>query len=210
MGQYLELRMGFYHTLSFNKMKIKYLEAPYQTNCLNYNLDSTDGYQMNVECVQHCLEHRAQQKCSLCQNQLQKCCFELMDGSIWPINWINKYHYGNLTYCQSNSCIYLEKNSLLYQCESECKKNCINRYYTVNEIRSDIIPSDLFGTNANTWIRKTSTFIKLVKSKLPDEVTEHRPEMSFNSFFGNFGGTVGIWLGLSVIAVFEYLIKYYN
>ena len=40
-------------------------------------------------------------------------------------------------------------------------------------------------------------------SKIPDVLITHLPEITFNAFVCNFGGLLGLWLGLSVFAIFR-------
>ena len=105
--QFLKIKIGFGHIFSFNRIKIQYLESPYKTNCFNYSLDNTDEYQMNSECIQHCFVQQIGEDCIHSFNFLypmnrdlcSKCFNDFYHDSMWAINWINKYHYGNLTNC---------------------------------------------------------------------------------------------------------------
>lgn len=200
--QFLELKMGYKYDLSFDRIKIKYLEAPYETNCMNYDLDSTDDYQMNAECLHHCYQKTMHQICSPCTNKSDHCCF-ILNSQMWPINWINKHNYGHLKYCNMMNCFYEMEDVVLNQCKLQCKQDCITRYYSVDEKLHDnsIVHLDI-------W--RNLTYIRVISNEMPDHVTEHTPAMTFEDFFGTFGGTVGIWLGLSVIALFDYIIKHYN
>ena len=201
-AQFFELKMGYEYSMAFNRMKIKYLEPPYETNCVNYNLDSINGYQMNIECLQHCIEQTMHKVCSPCKGtKFHQCCF-ITKSNVWPINWINKYNYGHLEYCKHERCFWTKRNSVMNKCKLQCQKECVSRYYIVNERSSTNL------TTHRNWDKSTVIFI--YDNKIPDQATEHTPDMTFIDFFGTFGGTVGIWLGLSVIALFDYLIKHFN
>ena len=45
--------------------------------------------------------------------------------------------------------------------------------------------------------------IKIIHSEYPDIFIEHIPEMSLISFLCNFGGLLGMWLGLSLFGIFN-------
>ncbi len=49
--------------------------------------------------------------------------------------------------------------------------------------------------------RNQATSIK--HNKIPDILITHLPEITFNAFVCNFGGLLGLWLGLSVFAIFS-------
>ena len=200
--QFFELKMGYEYELSFNRMKIKYLEAPYETNCVNYDVDSTNGYQMNIDCLHHCMEQTMHSVCSPCKGtKLHQCCF-ITHYNVWPINWINKYNFSHLKYCQHNPCFYKKRNSVLNKCKMNCRQECVSRYYFVNERHS------ANWTTQRNWDKMTLIYV--YDNRMPDQVTEHTEDMTFIDFFGTFGGTVGIWLGLSIITVFNFLVKYFN
>ena len=40
-------------------------------------------------------------------------------------------------------------------------------------------------------------------SSFPDILITHLPEITFNAFVCNFGGLLGLWLGLSVFTIFS-------
>ena len=46
-----------------------------------------------------------------------------------------------------------------------------------------------------------STGIELSPSSHPSQITKHKPEMSPIAFASNFGGLLGMWLGLSALAL---------
>ena len=198
---FLDLKMGYSYDLPFNRMKIKYLEAPYDTKCVRYDLDSKKGYQMNIECLEHCFEKTMHKVCAPCKSKKHQCCF-ITYYNVWPINWINKYNYGHLKYCQRDTCFYRKRNSVMNTCKLQCEQDCISRYYFVNE------RSSVNLTTYRNWDKKALIYV--LDSKMPDQVTEHTEDMSFIDFFGTFGGTVGVWLGLSVVALFDYLIKHFH
>ena len=45
-------------------------------------------------------------------------------------------------------------------------------------------------------------------NQLPDVLVRHMPEMSFISFVSNFGGLLGMWLGLSVLIIFDNIFSF--
>ena len=45
--------------------------------------------------------------------------------------------------------------------------------------------------------------IQILHSDFPDVFVKHIPEMSLSSFLCNFGGLLGMWLGLSLDGIFK-------
>ena len=45
--------------------------------------------------------------------------------------------------------------------------------------------------------------LTLIPSSMPNVVINHLPEMTFISLLCNFGGLVGMWLGVSVLSTLE-------
>ena len=56
---------------------------------------------------------------------------------------------------------------------------------------------------------KTSV-ITIQHNRLPDLFVSYIPETTFVSFVGNFGGLLGMWLGISVISIFDDVFNLFN
>ena len=79
-------------------------------------------------------------------------------------------------------------NMAIYsKCQSSCRLNCRERYY------SFIVEK---------WSLSNETYLYIAKNRaMPDITIKHIPEISFISVICNFGGLLGMWLGLSFIKV---------
>ncbi|CAG2115535.1 unnamed protein product, partial [Medioppia subpectinata] len=82
------------------------------------------------------------------------------------------------------------------ECELKCPQECNNRYYNYNVKTSDKLPGH------SPWTKQTH--VRMAHNQLPDQITEHIPEISFVQFIGTFGGLVGMWVGLSAFAVLDF------
>jgi Amiloride-sensitive sodium channel len=51
------------------------------------------------------------------------------------------------------------------------------------------------------------SLIEIFHSELPETRFTHHPQMKLIEFISNLGGLMGIWLGLSVLAIFRHLIR---
>ena len=86
------------------------------------------------------------------------------------------------------------------ECESLCKQDCQYSYYlydisVINDWREkNMLISPRYD--------KTSV-ITIQHNRLPDLFISYVPETTFITFIGNFGGLLGMWLGISVITIFD-------
>ena len=81
----------------------------------------------------------------------------------------------------------------------KCKEECYQEHYLwekkVNRQYKDL------NMSSNNRIK-----VDVRPSNLPTVIIDHLPEMTFLSVLCNFGGLVGMWLGVSVLATIKNLI----
>lgn len=89
------------------------------------------------------------------------------------------------------------------ECYRSCKQNCkaIHYLYDISAIgvRS--------GPPPPSPPDQKETRIILQHNRLPDLFVRHIPESTFISFISNFGGLLGMWLGVSVLFIFDNMFK---
>ena len=79
-------------------------------------------------------------------------------------------------------------NMAIYsKCQSSCRFNCLEKYY-----------SQILDKSSESNFTHISIFKNMA---MPDITIKHIPDISFISFVCNFGGLLGMWLGLSFIKV---------
>ena len=71
-------------------------------------------------------------------------------------------------------------------CDTKCKKDCKFTHYQNDSQQIFRDKNEVF------------TFINIKHNSAPDILVTHSPEITFNAFVCNFGGLLGLWLGLSV------------
>ena len=76
-------------------------------------------------------------------------------------------------------------------CETQCLSDCNYSYYTYE--------TKITQRNDNHY----DIIISLFRSGFPDIVIEYMPEMTFISLVCNFGGLLGMWLGLSIMSIMD-------
>ena len=87
---------------------------------------------------------------------------------------------------------------VITQCTNNCKEDCKFKYYI----------SDKKVIKAFDWAI-SSIFIR--HNGMPDIFVRHIPEITFLSFISNFGGLLGMWLGLSMFTILKSItFQFYN
>ena len=89
------------------------------------------------------------------------------------------------------------KSSINYQgvrkkCRNSCKEDCYQAYYLV-EIESEPRPVNNILNN--------KIIIDLESNSKPNVLIEHFPEITFLSMLCNFGGILGMYLGISLLSI---------
>ena len=80
------------------------------------------------------------------------------------------------------------------QCSKTCAHDCHESHYFY-EITSN-------GRTDSSETQSLSS-ITVEHNRLPDVFIRHMPETTFISFVSNFGGLLGMWLGISILSLFD-------
>ena len=86
-----------------------------------------------------------------------------------------------------------------FKCFTKCPKDCTFDYFMWDNIKKEF-PTGIAGG-------KSFTKINLEHNRLPDIIVSHYPEITFIGFISNFGGLLGLWLGLNVLTIFDDVLK---
>ena len=84
-----------------------------------------------------------------------------------------------------------------HRCTQKCRKDCKFIYYIYTH-----------GELKDVNLKYTDLRIEINHNNLPDILIKYLPRTEFISLVCEFGGLIGMWLGLSVIAVCETLIDF--
>ena len=156
---------------------------------LRYNTIKTErlGHQYDTNCKDYKQnsEYKARQDC------IKKCYVDkinnICNGTVLIQFGFLMQNCPNIT--KYTPCpIQFKINMAIYsKCQSSCRLNCWERYYSF--LVEKLSPSN-------------ETYIFISKNMaMPDITIKHIPDISFISFICNFGGLLGMWLGLSFIKV---------
>ena len=168
--------------MSYSRVETRLLGSGFETNFFDYDLDHKfPNYNMRSDCITSCL--RRNYSCPADKFVFQQ--YLLREEYV--------AHKGNTKMNLCNSSISTKYLNLLrteYQCLQECRKDCKFTHFITNNEFDDK--------------QATSYTVHLIVShnNLPDILIKHLPEITFNAFVCNFGGLLGLWLGLSVFAIF--------
>ena len=226
----IRLKAGFMHEMTYNRYKTVLLTPPYQTNCKYYDLDDKHDYKLRSDCLNHCIYNGLLEECShklkggsVAMDNCTHCLFKSdllwrKNSFIFNINGMNAFPdpgqlrdvplwWKNETVPSKSKllwkryqCHRFGLSPLQSQCQVRCLSECTNRYYNY-EIKKE--SPNLY--KESVW--KKVIFVRITHNHLPDQTNEHIPEMNFITFASNFGGLLGLWLGLSAMALFQFLLR---
>ena len=97
----------------------------------------------------------------------------------------------NLSKCIVSNKIYYKSIKL---CEDQCHKECHFTYYS-------------FTIDKNVEIPMNQNYFAIKHNELPDITIRYIPEMPLLTYICNFGGILGMWLGLSFYTIFNIIWK---
>ena len=194
------LTMGRVNAISYTEIKTRLLPAPYETDCRIYSLDDLGQNNMRSDCIQKCVDQNmlnTEPKID-CISVLfnfklirKDNLFNLSMVKLCDLNYSKSIHLSDTLIHKQ---IHLENN-----CKQECHKNCEESYY---EFKIEMI-------KAHSWIKTSNEFaITLKHNRFPDQIITHKPVMLWIELVSNFGGLLGMWLGLSIAFLLEYIIKF--
>ena len=86
--------------------------------------------------------------------------------------------------------------NIYFKCSESCKMNCHDKYYEQRFDREGEL---------------NETIIFIIKDhNMPDITIRHIPEISLTSLICNFGGLLGMWLGLSFLHIMNTIYVWFN
>nr|XP_046916487.1 uncharacterized protein LOC124496952 [Dermatophagoides farinae] len=181
--------------------KIEQLKpSPFDTNCFegyDYTLDDKlvnwngqlaplpNGFRSSGECFVHCLSGHLNEECinyySLLTDQ-------------WIRRWLQYNHTRMMPFCSLKhmACQHFGYWKQLDDCTRKCRPSCLRRWFTMTKVNSEPY---------------NQTSITLFRSNEPSQLIEHVEATSLETFLGNIGGHLHVWLGISVVEIFNYIIR---
>ena len=180
--------------LNYNQIKTELLDNSYDTNCYEYDLDyKFANFNMRSDCISSCIQNVFTQECN--QYNLISTGYPLRKELLEQNLYFNSYQAENNYECIKTT--QTEANTI---CMNKCKPDCTYTYYLFNK-------DDVHEVVPPNTIR---IFVK--HNSMPDILIKHLPQTTFLSLVCNFGGLLGMWLGLSFFTILNklfFLIKHF-
>jgi len=195
-NNYLELKPGYLYSMTFSRIRTKLLPPNYKTNCREYNSSDINGEQSQIDCIDRCVLNKLREKCGNCIHSF---------GA--PLRQELLQKFSSDKFCEYSTeydtsiCYFKNIGEIRPSCRSNCPSDCVNHYLDFNiDVKHKLDTSSWDGI----------TFIDITHSRLPDQDIRHMPEITFVSFLSNFGGLAGMWLGMSVYAIYKLFERIFN
>ena len=196
-NQFPELRIGLEfdeispnsnYYVSFAKIDVDRFYSGTESNCLDYSIKNFVN--LRSDCITTCILQKAHDENIRNAQSIMKTLFRR--------EHIDKIRVSRSHYTYSDS---PERFTFITQdCHRMCKHNCKYTYfmYDINKINN---------TEKYTNLTDKSSYLTIQHNRLPDLFVRHVPETTFISFVGNFGGLLGMWLGINGLMIFDIVYK---
>lgn len=180
-GTTIHIRAGAFQRLKYSTVKTLKLGRHYDTDCSDYG----PGHKFDTysDCTIRCMKRQHDKYCP--KNMLPYVARMVREKYI--LENANKF----ITNCSKFDNIKQDAN---IHCQKQCKLNCQYKYYPAKYNR--ILDYD-----------EDQALVILEHNHLPDVLVQYIPETSLISFVCNFGGLLGMWLGLSFLNILNYIRK---
>ena len=191
---FLPLMMGKINFVTYSESKSILLPPPYLTNCKNYDL-KREG--MRSDCINICVYRKIREELKI------QCIFT--NGNYRLVSQHISKTFPSTFLCNSTSLVNQTENvdkqvKFESDCQSQCPQNCLETYYNYEVLIRR-------NKHATTGERKNEFAIDLQHNRLLDMVIEHRPIMDWITMISNIGGLSGMWLGLSVVFLWDMFLE---
>ena len=165
---------GYYYIIRYSQWNIERLGKGYDTDCREYN----PKQYTRSDCIFDCYQNKVKY---YCQTR------DIVGSTILKTNIYFEQRNLNLSKCSVSYKLYLQSLKL---CEDQCHKECHFTYYS-------------FTISKYIVIDKFQAYFQFSHNSLPDITIRYIPEMPLLTFICNFGGILGMWLGLSFYTIFH-------
>ena len=178
---FMRVNMNQTTSIKYSEQKILRLGKGYDTDCHSYDSETNYSYyRMRSDCVLDCYQDQMRQRCKFDKTNI------LVSRSLLREDY---FVNGSKILISCYDPEYNRMNMKVWRnCGKICKVECYMKYYSTKIERTE---------NLNY----KSVYIH--HGVNPDTFVEHIPEMTLIGFICNFGGLLGMWLGLSILAIFN-------
>ena len=184
-----ELESNKRHHFYYNQIKTELLGEGYDTNCYEYDLDyKFANFNMRSNCIANCIQNSIRDHLNFTDIPLTQ---NLLRADLLKQAWLIDKNFHNPKQVDFNQWLIEEKAKS--KCDVLCQPDCTFRYFTMFNLKQEI----------TDWEFSETIKIKIEHNSLPDLVIKYLPQTTFLSLVCNFGGLLGMWLGLSFLTILE-------
>ena len=188
------------YDLIFSRKTTYKLSKPYRTDCKQYEseLNSTDIYSLSrVICINQCKLRLMLDKynCLLSGS-------EMIYGQKYSDNHICSYSIQLAKGKDSLLDFYWKTDQI---CHLECKPDCIQEVFDIDLQEVDKNNIDLRDIFNITEDDSDISYVSVYEKQFAETRHYHWPKTKLTDFLCNIGGLISLWLGLSIISIYDYL-----
>ncbi|CAL1291832.1 unnamed protein product [Larinioides sclopetarius] len=163
------------------------LPHPYQTNCTDYieawKIRGRNGPLSKEMCIEECLLNQTMNSCSC-----------VMPSNLYPHNF---------KFCDKEADACTDKVNYTH-CFVKCSAACHDRNFVYTLKEEEVMPDSMEGYSLKRNWNRTAMLLILFK-RTQVNVYRYRAKYESIELFSLLGGFVGIWLGVSLIALLDFL-----
>ena len=168
--------------VKYSQLNVELLLEGFESNCAEYDIRNEHGtIRMESDCRINCIAEIVKEKFN---SKLP-----------WQFNSKSEKDMIRREVSSSIDNITIDFNGILDKnvldkCSTKCKPDCNSKLYL----------TEIEDIEANKpWVHSAS--ILFIHNSFPDIIVRHTLEMTLMSFVCNFGGLLGMWLGLSILSI---------
>ena len=165
---------GYIYLIRYSQWNIERLGKGYDTDCREYDPKAKTRNDCIFDCYQDKVKYH-------CHTQ------DFVGSILMTRKSYFKQRNLNLSKCLVNKIIHYES---LKACEDQCHQDCYITYYS-------------FTLSKFAEIKLLDAHVNFKHSEVPDLTIRHIAEMPLLTFICNFGGILGMWLGVSFYSIVE-------
>jgi hypothetical protein len=173
---------GIYSRIFYEKIRINLLPPPYETDCFDYS----GSIRSQAECINEILIDQ--------YLNVNKCLPKNAETITYYINYYN-YSKFEHKFCGDND---FENNTRMIRILRDLRRKCRKACY--EEVFESWYSNQKNEFNALLLTKLNSHYI----------VFENNPKMTFIQYLMNFGGLLGLWHGLSIKDLKNFIFKFIN
>ncbi|GBN21124.1 Acid-sensing ion channel 4 [Araneus ventricosus] len=178
---------GFETSVSLKQTIDIRLPKPYRDHCMNYGLVANGFAKSKNECIRKCIQTKSYEKCGC------------IDQSLGVMNHLKQCDFRNAL---ESCCLDEVLDSMSFHGTlCNCPLPCRSVYYNEKLSRALLIPKETEFRGMET--KYGTVKLNVFYSSLERLTYEQQPKWEEPELLSYIGNELALWLGLSIIAVFE-------